>query len=158
MNHREVRLTDCAEAGRTYTLDLQAYTGILHNEFALKVTADETDLALLKLYYDLKAPADAYHYKRMPEGRTRSLLIEALNGAINKLDLRNPHSPEFDASVAEAQAYIDEHLYQNPELIGHDEYYSVLYRTYSTIDVAVGGGPYLRQGENDTPVLSFTYR
>ena len=121
MNHREVRLTDCAEAGRTYTLDLQAYTGILHNEFALKVTADETDLALLKLYYDLKAPADAYHYKRMPEGRTRSLLIEALNGAINKLDLRNPHSPEFDASVAEAQAYIDEHLYQNPELIGHDE-------------------------------------
>ena len=121
MNHREVRLTDCAEAGRTYTLDLQAYTGILHNEFALKVTADETDLALLKLYYDLKAPADAYHYKRMPEGRTRSLLIEALNGAINKLDLRNPHSPEFDASVAKAQAYIDEHLYQNPELIGHDE-------------------------------------
>ena len=121
MNHREVRLTDCAEAGRTYTLDLQAYTGILHNEFALKVTADETDLALLKLYYDLKAPADAYHYKRMPEGRTRSLRIEALNGAINKLDLRNPHSPEFDASVAEAQAYIDEHLYQNPELIGHDE-------------------------------------
>lgn len=121
MNHREVRLTDCAEAGRTYTLDLQAYTGILHNEFALKVTADETDLALLKLYYDLKAPADAYHYKRMPEGRTRSLLIEALNDAINKLDLRNPHSPEFDASVAEAQAYIDEHLYQNPELIGHDE-------------------------------------
>lgn len=121
MNHREVRLTDCAEAGRTYTLDLQAYTGILHNEFALKVTADETDLALLKLYYDLKAPADSYHYKRMPEGRTRSLLIEALNGAINKLDLRNPHSPEFDASVAEAQAYIDEHLYQNPELIGHDE-------------------------------------
>ena len=35
MNHREVRLTDCAEAGRTYTLDLQAYTGILHNEFSL---------------------------------------------------------------------------------------------------------------------------
>lgn len=56
MNHREVRLTDCAEAGRTYTLDLQAYTGILHNEFSLKVTAAETDLALMKLYYDLKAP------------------------------------------------------------------------------------------------------
>ena len=69
MNHREVRLTDCAEAGRTYTLDLQAYTGILHNEFSLKVTAAETDLALMKLYYDLKAPADAYRYNRMPEPR-----------------------------------------------------------------------------------------
>lgn len=48
MNHREVRLTDCAKAGETYTLDLQAYTGILHNEFSLMVTASETDLALLK--------------------------------------------------------------------------------------------------------------
>ena len=46
MNHREVRLTDCAEAGRTYTLDLQAYTGILHNEFSLKVTAAETDSSI----------------------------------------------------------------------------------------------------------------
>ncbi|MBS1471616.1 MAG: alpha-mannosidase, partial [Lachnospiraceae bacterium] len=121
MNHREVRMTDCAEAGRTYTLDLQAYTGILHNEFSLKVTAAETDLALMKLYYDLKAPADAYRYNRMPEGRTRSLLVEALNGAVNQLDLRTPHSKAFDESVATAQSYIDAHLYQNPELCGHDE-------------------------------------
>ena len=121
MNHREVRLTDCAKAGETYTLDLQAYTGILHNEFSLMVTASETDLALLKLYYDLKAPADAYHYNRMMQGRTRSLIVEALNGALNLLDLRTPHSPEFDASVAAAQEYINEHLYKNPELSGHDD-------------------------------------
>lgn len=121
MNHREVRLTDCAKAGETYTLDLQAYTGILHNEFSLMVTASETDLALLKLYYDLKAPADAYHYNRMMQGRTKSLIVEALNGALNLLDLRTPHSPEFDASVAAAQEYINEHLYRNPELSGHDD-------------------------------------
>ena len=121
MNHREVRLTDCAKAGETYTLDLQAYTGILHNEFSLMVTASETDLALLKLYYDLKAPADAYHYNRMMQGRTKSLIVEALNGALNLLDLRTPHSPEFDASVAAAQEYINEHLYKNPELSGHNE-------------------------------------
>ena len=121
MNHREVRLTDCAKAGETYTLDLQAYTGILHNEFSLMVTASETDLALLKLYYDLKAPADAYHYNRMMQGRTKSLIVEALNGALNLLDLRTPHSPEFDASVAAAQEYINEHLYKNPELSGHDD-------------------------------------
>ena len=121
MNHREVRLTDCAKAGDTYTLDLQAYTGILHNEFSLMVTASETDLALLKLYYDLKAPADAYHYNRMMQGRTKSLIVEALNGALNLLDLRTPHSPKFDESVAAAQEYINEHLYRNPELSGHDD-------------------------------------
>lgn len=121
MNHREVRLTDCAKAGETYTLDLQAYTGILHNEFSLMVTASETDLALLKLYYDLKALADAYHYNRMMQGRTKSLIVEALNGALNLLDLRTPHSPKFDESVAAAQEYINEHLYRNPELSGHDD-------------------------------------
>ena len=114
MNHREVRLTDCAKAGETYTLDLQAYTGILHNEFSLMVTASETDLALLKLYYDLKAPADAYHYNRMMQGRTKSLIVETLNGALNLLDLRTPHSPKFDESI-------NEHLYRNPELSGHDD-------------------------------------
>lgn len=121
MNHKEVRLVEHAEAGRTYTLDLQAYTGILHNEFCLCVDAVEMDLDLMKLYYDLKSPADAYTFKRMPEGRDRSLLVEALNGAINLLDLRTPHSPEFDASVKEADAYLQEHLYQNPELAGRSE-------------------------------------
>ena len=116
MNHKEVRLTDCAEAGRTYTLDLQAYTGILHNEFTLRVDVINEDLKLRRLFYDLKSISDAYAFKRMPEGRTKSLIVEALNGAVNQLDLRTPHSPEFDASVAAAQAYIDEHLYRNPEL------------------------------------------
>lgn len=121
MNHREVRLTDCAQEGRTYRIDLQAYTGILHAEFALKVTAAEVNQNLLKLYYDLKAPADAFQFQRMPEGRTRSLLVEALNGALNRLDLRNPDSPEFDQSVLEADAYLQKALYENPELSGFDE-------------------------------------
>ncbi len=121
MNHKEVRLADCAEAGRTYTLDLQAYTGILFNEFTLSVNVVEMDLNLMKLYYDLKTPYDAWAFKRMPEGRTLSLLVEALNGGINQLDLRNPHSPEFDESVKRAITYLDEHLYSNPDLIGYDE-------------------------------------
>lgn len=121
MNHREVRLTDYAEEGRTYRIDIQAYTGILHSEFSLKVTLAEIDVNLLKLYYDLKSPADAYAFKRMPEGRTKSLIVEALNGAVNRLDLRNPKSQEFDKSVLEADAYLQEALYENPELSGFDE-------------------------------------
>ena len=71
MNHREVRLTDCAKAGETYTLDLQAYTGILHNEIFSDGNSVRDRSCLLKLYYDLKAPADAYHYNRMMQGRTK---------------------------------------------------------------------------------------
>lgn len=121
MNHKEVRLTDCAEAGRTYTLDLQSYTGILHSEFSLRVDAVTVDTDLMKLYYDLKSVTDAYAFQRMPEGRARSLLVEALNGGINLLDLRNPHSPEFDASVKAADAYLQEHLYHNPEIAGYED-------------------------------------
>ncbi|MEG2672817.1 MAG: alpha-mannosidase, partial [Ruthenibacterium sp.] len=33
MNHREIRLAEQAKAGDVYTIDLQAYSGILHPEF-----------------------------------------------------------------------------------------------------------------------------
>lgn len=121
MNHKEVRLVEQAEAGRTYTIDLQAYTGIVFNEFCLRVDVVEMDLNLMKLYYHLKTPHDAWMFKRMPEGRTLSLLVEALNGGMNLLDLRTPHSPEFDESVKAAIAYLEEHLYNNPEMTGYDE-------------------------------------
>ncbi len=36
MNHRECLITQSAKAGDTLTIELQAYTGILHEEFALR--------------------------------------------------------------------------------------------------------------------------
>ena len=60
MNHREVFLCPCAKAGEELALDLQAYTGIDHQEFSLVVRLMEIDEKIEKLYYDLWVPLSAF--------------------------------------------------------------------------------------------------
>ena len=57
MNHRDVLIARQAEAGRSYRIDLQAYTGILFNEFSLFVDLREIDPAIEGLYYDMVVAA-----------------------------------------------------------------------------------------------------
>ncbi|HEX3077538.1 MAG TPA: hypothetical protein VHQ24_11810 [Lachnospiraceae bacterium] len=118
MNHREVLIADKAQAGRTYKFDLQSYTGTLHSEFNLVVYIQEIDLAVQKLYYDLWVPLSAF--TRMgKEDKVRMDILTVLNETINLIDLRNPYSEEFFASIQEANAYIDKALYT--DLAGFDE-------------------------------------
>ena len=44
------------EPVETLTIDLQAYTGIMHEEFALRTQIEEIDAEIEKLYYDLWVP------------------------------------------------------------------------------------------------------
>lgn len=111
MNHRDVRLFDRAQAGQRAILDLQAYTGILHSEFSLVVNVCEVDERIRQLYYDLWVPTLAF--PRMKEDDKVRLDMEyILSEAVNRLDLRNPYSEEFYASVEEASAYLKKALYE----------------------------------------------
>lgn len=110
MNHREVRIADKAEAGKTYTLDLQSYTGTLHSEFSLIVYAQEMDLDIHKLYYDLWVPLSAFS-RMKKDDRNYLEILNILNETVNRLDLRTPYSDEFYASLKDASAYIDKALY-----------------------------------------------
>lgn len=110
MNHREVLIADEAEAGRTYSFDLQAYTGTLHSEFNLVVYIQEIDLAIQKLYYDLWVPLNAFTRMRK-EDKVRMDILTVLNETVNRLDLRNPYSEEFYASIEAADAYLEKALY-----------------------------------------------
>ncbi len=110
MNHREVFLCPCAKAGEELALDLQAYTGIDHQEFSLVVRLMEIDEKIEKLYYDLWVPLSAFG--RMEEDdRNRKQIEEILNNTVNFLDLRMPYSEEFYRTVDEASAYIEKALY-----------------------------------------------
>lgn len=118
MNHREVRLEEHAQAGKTYTLELQSYTGIIHSEFNLFVKAVEIDPRINQLYWDLKVPVQAF--TRMEKDNKVRIDIETvLNNTINLLDLRNPHSEEFYASVDKAEQYIQKALYE--DMAGYDD-------------------------------------
>lgn len=138
MNHRDVLLTGKAEAGRTYRLELQAYTGTLHSEFSLVTYLEEVDPEINGLYWDLQVPLQAFS-RLDPDGQSRLALERVLNDAINLLDLRTPynraylnggpcmpenmpvvpHSEAYMASVQEARAFLKKNLYE--DLAGHDE-------------------------------------
>lgn len=118
MNHRDVRLFAKAKAGDTVTVDIQAYTGTLHREFHFLTDLYVLDEAINDLYYDLLIPLQAF--SRMdPDSKIRLDIQTVLNNTINLLDMRQVYSPAFYASVAKAQAYITENLYE--KMGGHNE-------------------------------------
>lgn len=118
MNHRDVFITDNAKAGDKYTVDLQAYTGILHSDFVLISKMIEVDPLIEKLYYDLVVPLQIVK-KLEPDDKTRVELEIALIKVINLLDLRVPYSKEFYESVKAAEDCIAEVIYK--DLAGFDD-------------------------------------
>ena len=118
MNHREVLITRSAKAGQTYHIDLQSYTGTLHAEFSLIAEMWEVDPEINSLYWDLQVPLQAFS-RLDEESRSRMDLTRVINDTVNLLDLREPYSEAYYASIREASAYIRKHLYE--ELGGHDE-------------------------------------
>lgn len=118
MNHRDVFLREKAQAGETLCLDLQSYTGTLHSEFNLIVELHEVDPEIESLYYDLKMPLEAFS-RMEKDDRTRRLIEEALNEAVNRLDLRTPYSDAFYTSLRTASEYLQKALYT--DLAGCDD-------------------------------------
>ena len=111
MNHREVLLSRQAQGGQTLDVDIQAYTGTLHREFAFLADLYVLDEEINHLYYDLLVPLQAF--PRMEEDSKLRLDIRTvLNDTINLLDLRQPYSQEFYASLRRAQAHITRELYE----------------------------------------------
>lgn len=118
INHREVFVKANAKAGETFRMDLQSYTGTLHDEFHLIVDLEEHDRKLRKAYYDIAVPM--YGLNRMKEDDKIRLDLEtALTDTINLLDLRMPYSKEFYASVEAAEAHVQEAIYE--KMGGYDE-------------------------------------
>ena len=118
MNHREVLLTGSAEAGKTYRLDLQSYTGTLHTEFQLLGEIAEINESVRGLYYDLQIPLWAFD-RMDPKDKIRIDIETVLNDTINLLDLRQIYSKAFYESVEAARAYIGQKLYT--DMAGWDD-------------------------------------
>ncbi len=110
MNHREVLLSRSAVAGEEVSLELQAYTGTLHQEFNLIVEIREVDPEIEKLYYDLWVPLAAFP-RMEQDDRNRMQIENILNETVNFLDLRNPYSESFYQTLKQASDYIDQALY-----------------------------------------------
>ena len=124
-NHREIRLFECAKAGETFTLDLQAYTGRDNDHTsgttaALRLFAQliEFDAPVNEMLYNLMVPSKIV--KHLDENQPlRSKLQNALENAINMIDFRVPQSDAFHESLIEANAYLNRVVFD--ELTGNEE-------------------------------------
>ena len=118
MNHREVLLDRHARGGRTVAVDVQAYTGTLHREFCFLAELYTLDEDINRLYWDIQVPLQGFA-RLGADSKVRLDVQTVLNDTINLLDMRQPYSAAFYASLAAAQAHITRELYE--KMGGHDE-------------------------------------
>lgn len=118
INHREVIISDCAEAGATYEIDLHAYSGLVDRKAKLFGELVVIDKSLRELFYNLQVPAWVCE-KLAKEDKRRIDMLTVLNEAVNILDLRKPFSKEFNESVAKANEYLRVEFYE--KLCGHED-------------------------------------
>ena len=113
VNHRRLRLTDCAAAGETFDLFLSAYTGVQNFHLLFDAQLCSVDEPLNKLYYDMLVPWETMCLLDKEDGSYREL-DAILTDTVNLLDLRKPGSEAYHRSIQTATDYIVEKLYTDP--------------------------------------------
>lgn len=106
-NHRTVEIP----YKESYNYTLYSYTGSLVCNLPLDVTVEVYDEDTKGLYYDLLVPFEICKITK-PDSREYEIIMTALIGALNLLDLRVPCSDEFYASVKTAREYLKKNLYE----------------------------------------------
>lgn len=110
VNHTEILLTDNAQAGATYQIDLYAYTGMTDAFTELEIFLCGLEVEIEKLYYHLQVPLQVSQLLDKEE-MNRITILNHLTEAINLLDLRQPFSDAFYASIRNANNYLDSEFY-----------------------------------------------
>ena len=109
--HTTCLLMDKAVSGTRIELELNAYAADVKQPPRLYLELCDRDDEVMGLVYDISVPWEAV--KLMPEHeRERETTLFTLCEAINMLDLRKPHSPEFNASVKAAREYLRTEYYE----------------------------------------------
>lgn len=132
INHREVILTECAKGGERYRIILSAFTGDNNFRLAMDSCIKVLNRKTEQYYYDTYVP---YEIARLlsPEDRNFRTIVLALNESLNLLDLRDPHSREYDISLEAAQQYLSHNFYERYAGENREQVYCV---GHTHIDVA----------------------
>ena len=105
-NHREVFLTS-----GTHKVYLYAYSGSVHDEWVDFLTHLQfIDAKTKKLYYHIKVPFEILAYED-ENSRNYFEIKKHLNNAINFIDMREPYSAEYYASLDNAIDYLEKEFY-----------------------------------------------
>ncbi|NLA06246.1 MAG: alpha-mannosidase [Firmicutes bacterium] len=131
-NHREAILCERGEPGRTYRIDLKAYSGMREARQSLHAELIAFDEKVRKLYYDIAVPLGVLQNLSVDD-KVRFDMLLVLNEALNRVDFRRPRSSSFYRSVNSAEAYLEEELYR--KMCGHEDVFATCIG-HTHIDVA----------------------
>jgi alpha-mannosidase len=118
INHREIIISDCAEAGRTYNIDLHAYSGLANRKATLNGQLVVVNKAVRELYFNLQVPV--WVCEKLDENDKRRIdMLSVLNEAVDLLNLRQLNSEAFYNTVDTANEYLRTEFYE--KLCGRDD-------------------------------------
>lgn len=110
VNHREVDIAEWAEAGKSHSIAIYAYSGLYESKTMLNAELCVLDKAIEKLYYNLSVPISAIKLlDELDENRVRMLV--RLGNAVDMLDLRKLYNKSFYGSVSAANEYLTKEFY-----------------------------------------------
>jgi alpha-mannosidase len=132
LNHREAILCERGEPGRTYRIDLNAYSGMREARQSLHAEVIALDEKVRKLYYDIAVPLGVLQDLSVDD-KVRFDMLLVLNEALNRVDFRRPRSSSFYRSVDSAEAYLEEELCR--KMCGHEDVFATCVG-HTHIDVA----------------------
>ncbi len=134
--HTTLTLQQEAKPFSTFAVLLNAYTAPTEPGRALpvlEISLQDINEPVRQLYYDIEVPYRAALLLR--DGvRERETTLETLSRALDLLDLRDPHSLEFDASVTAARMYLKKEYYDKRAALPPVAYADCVGHTH--IDVA----------------------
>jgi alpha-mannosidase len=110
VNHREILLCDSAIAGEVYEIALYAYSGMTEGLVELNSSISILNKDVEKLYYNIKVPTEIAELLSN-EDKRRFDILNYMTEVVNMLDLRKAFNEEFNRSILEANAYLENEFY-----------------------------------------------
>lgn len=132
VNHRQLILSENAKVGEEFEIALYAYAGMQDSLIELKSSIAILDREVEKLYYNIKIPVDIAAL--LPEDDKKRIdILNYMNEAINKLDLRIPFTESYYSSIKETNEYLESEFYN--KFCGQEEVMEICVG-HTHIDVA----------------------
>ena len=105
VNHHEYPLQE-----GEYDIYFYLYSATVEGIFELYTSLDTVDLAVEKLYYDIKVPLEAANCF-VENDKNRIDIFKHLLIAANMIDLRSPYNEDFYRSIKDADQYLATEFY-----------------------------------------------
>lgn len=99
VNHREIRISPSAAAGDVYEIAIFAFSGSVPGDLIIHTDLVTVDDRVERAYYDFLVPVKTARLLKKPDPENYRRILEKLGPAADVLDLRQPYSERFYASL-----------------------------------------------------------